>query len=141
MMLLRSTRLPLRIRKGTHSDVPLPGCAPADASNPSKWTPFPHIEKRFDSIKVTSGVWVRAYRSGKSLRLASAGATGDLACSSDFGFDRAALRRPREDRVDDVSSPRCLIHWPAAPAWQSLPKLARPARAASENEDTHMTTD
>ena len=81
-----------------------PAYVPADASNPNNWTPFPHTEKRFDSIKVTSGVLVRAYRSGNYPRLASAGATGALACSSDLGFDCAALRRPRPDRVDDVSA-------------------------------------
>ena len=60
--------------------------------------------------------------------------------ASDLGFDCAALR-PRPDRVDDVSLPRCVIRGPQPPAWQSSPKPARPARAASENEDTHMTTE
>jgi hypothetical protein len=87
-----------------------------DERNPNSWTFFSHVEKGFDSAKVSGGVLVRAYRSGTSPRLASAGATGALACSSDLGFDCAALRRPRSDGVDDVSLPRCLIHRPPQPS-------------------------
>jgi hypothetical protein len=94
----------------------LPEYAAEDAGNLNNWTLFPHDEKRFDSVKVSGGVLVRAYRSGHFPRLAFAGATGALACSSDLGFDCAALRRPRSDGVDDVSLPRCLIHWPPQPS-------------------------
>ena len=42
----------------------LPEYAAEDAGNLNSWTLFPHDEKRFDSVKVSSGVLVRAYRSG-----------------------------------------------------------------------------
>jgi hypothetical protein len=38
------------------SVVRLLAYVPADASNPNNWTSFPHNEKRFDSLKVISGV-------------------------------------------------------------------------------------
>src|SRR4029453_6438172 len=132
LLTLRSLRRPAN--RATHFVVPSLGYAPADASNPDKWTLFPHIEKRFDSIKVGGGVLVRAYRSGNSLRLAYAGATGALACSSDLGFGCAALRRSRPDRVDDVSPPRRLIHWPAAPR---LALIAQPRPTRSPSLSAH----
>jgi hypothetical protein len=88
------------------------------AQNPNNRTAFSYFEKRFDSIMASSGVLVRAHRSGTSARVAAAGAPGVLARPSGVGFDRATLRRPEPDEVDDVSLLRCLIPLPAASAWR-----------------------
>jgi sulfite reductase (ferredoxin) len=72
----------------------------------------------------TSGVLVRAHRSG----------------SSDLGSDRATLRRSWPDEVNDVSLLRCLtLLAPQHPAWQLLTALPDRLVLLHQNEDP-MTT-
>jgi hypothetical protein len=57
MMLLTLRSLCRQASRATHFVVRSLAYAPADASNPDRWTLFPHIEKRFDSIKSVAECW------------------------------------------------------------------------------------